>query len=63
VAYLRFASVYRAFESADDFEAEIAVLRAERAVHPRLVETPRLVEEGEERARLETSAAQPQPSG
>ncbi len=31
VAYLRFASVYRAFESADDFEAEIAVLRAERA--------------------------------
>ena len=31
VAYLRFASVYRAFTSADDFEAEIAVLRAERA--------------------------------
>ncbi|GAB2874366.1 transcriptional regulator NrdR [Nocardioides pacificus] len=30
VAYLRFASVYRAFESADDFEAEIAMLRAER---------------------------------
>jgi transcriptional repressor NrdR len=30
VAYLRFASVYRGFESADDFEAEIAVLRAER---------------------------------
>ena len=30
VAYLRFASVYRSFESADDFEAEIAVLRAER---------------------------------
>jgi transcriptional repressor NrdR len=33
VAYLRFASVYRAFESADDFEAEIAVLRAERAAN------------------------------
>jgi transcriptional repressor NrdR len=31
VAYLRFASVYRSFESADDFEAEIAVLRMERA--------------------------------
>ncbi len=31
VAYLRFASVYRAFESADDFEAEIAMLRAERS--------------------------------
>src|SRR5215211_4386367 len=30
VAYLRFASVYRSFESADDFEAEIALLRAER---------------------------------
>jgi transcriptional repressor NrdR len=27
VAYLRFASVYRAFESAADFEAEIALLR------------------------------------
>ena len=32
VAYLRFASVYRAFESADDFEAEIAMLRAERGI-------------------------------
>ncbi len=30
VAYLRFASVYRAFESADDFEAEIALLRVEQ---------------------------------
>jgi len=34
VAYLRFASVYRAFESADDFEAEIALLRMERANDP-----------------------------
>jgi len=32
VAYLRFASVYRAFESAADFEAEIAILRAEKLV-------------------------------
>ena len=32
VAYLRFASVYRAFESAEDFEAEIAALRLERSV-------------------------------
>jgi transcriptional repressor NrdR len=31
VAYLRFASVYRQFESAEDFEAEIAMLRTERA--------------------------------
>jgi transcriptional repressor NrdR len=28
VAYLRFASVYRSFESLDDFEKEIAALRA-----------------------------------
>ncbi len=32
VAYLRFASVYRAFDSLEDFEAAIAVLRAEREV-------------------------------
>jgi transcriptional repressor NrdR len=35
VAYLRFASVYRAFESAADFEAEIQSLRAD---HPPVVE-------------------------
>jgi transcriptional repressor NrdR len=39
VAYLRFASVYRAFESADDFEDEIARLRAGRAPLVELVET------------------------
>ena len=40
VAYLRFASVYRAFESADDFEDEIALIRAERAAqHPQPVLT------------------------
>ena len=33
VAYLRFASVYRAFECADDFENEITMLRLERATH------------------------------
>jgi transcriptional repressor NrdR len=38
VAYLRFASVYRAFESTDDFEAEIAMLRLSRIQQP-LVET------------------------
>lgn len=32
VAYLRFASVYRSFESLADFEAEISALRAEREV-------------------------------
>jgi transcriptional repressor NrdR len=30
VAYLRFASVYRSFDSLDDFESEIAALRTER---------------------------------
>jgi transcriptional repressor NrdR len=32
VVYLRFASVYKSFESADAFEEEIAMLRAERSV-------------------------------
>jgi len=56
VAYLRFASVYRAFESADDFEAEIAVLRAERAAS--------LVEPGDQGARGETKPLpHPAPTG
>ena len=39
VAYLRFASVYRAFESADDFDAEIKMLRLERAADDQPVQT------------------------
>ena len=31
VAYLRFAAVYKQFETAEDFEIEIAALRAQRA--------------------------------
>jgi len=44
VAYLRFASVYRGFESVDDFEKEIAELRAStpRPVDP----TPQPVPSG-----------------
>ena len=40
IAYLRFASVYRSFESLADFEAEIALLRseAELAGHPDLID-------------------------
>jgi transcriptional repressor NrdR len=34
VAYLRFASVYRGFESLADFEAEIAALKAETGAAP-----------------------------
>ena len=48
VAYLRFASVYRGFESADDFEKEIAAMRADS-----MAEEPAS-------ASLET---QPQPTG
>jgi transcriptional repressor NrdR len=47
VADLRFASVYRSFESAADFEAEIAELRAERSAEVSVVEEGR-------QARLET---------
>ena len=45
VAYLRFASVYKAFSSADDFEEEIALLRMEDAAAPLEADDP-LVEEG-----------------
>ena len=38
VAYLRFASVYKSFDSLDDFEAAITLLRAER--EPTGVEPP-----------------------
>jgi transcriptional repressor NrdR len=34
VAYLRFASVYQAYESLDDFESAIAVLRLEDRSKP-----------------------------
>ena len=47
VAYLRFASVYRGFESVDDFANEILTLRTERespSVEP--VETPQPVASG-----------------
>jgi transcriptional repressor NrdR len=40
VAYLRFASVYRAFESVDDFETEIATLRMERSAAAELDQAP-----------------------
>lgn len=43
VAYLRFASVYQAFESTDDFETAITLLRAEReaaGVEPDRAERP-----------------------
>lgn len=36
VAYLRYASVYRSFSSLEDFEGEIALLRAEPSRNPKL---------------------------
>ena len=39
VAYLRFASVYRSFESLEDFEGEIAVLRASQNQDAQKVES------------------------
>jgi transcriptional repressor NrdR len=53
VAYLRFASVYQAFESLEDFEAAIAVLRAEG--------DPVGVEPGRSGRRSETRAAHEPP--
>ncbi len=43
VAYLRFASVYRSFESLDDFEAEIKALRGD---HPPAAGNPTEVDGG-----------------
>ena len=63
VAYLRFASVYRAFDSVEDFETEIAMLRLDHGptsvVEERAV-TP-VVEERAQRALVPEEVAQ-QPS-
>ena len=40
VAYLRFASVYRSFESLEDFEAEVALLRVERDAATDVTDSP-----------------------
>ena len=39
VAYLRFASVYRAFDTLDDFDQAISELRHEAAQHPQQVDS------------------------
>ena len=59
VAYLRFASVYRSFASADDFEEEIALLRATREKKPA---TP-VVEEVAEQPSRDHLATASAPSG
>ena len=55
VAYLRFASVYKAFSSADDFEDEIALLRMEEAASDSVVEEVALRPLVPEEARDEAS--------
>ncbi len=52
VAYLRFASVYRSFESADDFEDEIALLRANAPIRWLSSERQRALETRRTGARL-----------
>ena len=61
VVYLRFASVYRAFESADDFEDEIAILRAERAAAPVVEEVAQQPSRNLRTAELAVAAPPPQP--
>ena len=78
VAYLRFASVYRAFDSVEDFETEISMLRLDREPQPQPTSgveeraaTPvveerapaPVVEERAQRASRNHHEAQPQPTG
>jgi transcriptional repressor NrdR len=58
VAYLRFASVYKAFESVDDFADEVAGLMAERAGDPRATD-----DAAEDSNPAADSAARPAPPG
>ncbi len=66
VVYLRFASVYKAFESAEAFEEEIAALRADRAAAPVVDEASDagapVVEQASAASRFETTP-QPAPTG
>src|ERR1700760_544634 len=59
VAYLRFASVYRAFDSLEDFDAEIAALRRDHAPAAMAVEFDL---DGTERAAHPTSQAPSSPA-
>jgi len=53
VAYLRFASVYRGFESLADFEDEIAALRQERHNGGRTADTETAPQSGTELSSLQ----------
>jgi transcriptional repressor NrdR len=64
VAYLRFASVYRSFDSLSDFEQEIAALRAAAAppVTEAIVTRPAEAT-GAQTTAAQTTMAQPAPTG
>lgn len=61
VAYLRFASVYRSFESLGDFEREIAALRAEAGRVP-TGEQPQVRRSDQPRGELNGSHPDPAPA-
>lgn len=62
VAYLRFASVYKAFESAEAFEEEIALLRAERSMSVEPAESNASGSESEVPAQTSAASDVPQPA-
>src|SRR5580704_3066946 len=63
VAYLRFASVYRGFESLSDFEQEIAALRAEHLNEWRPEDVQFLAQEAELRPEGERGTGSGQSAG
>jgi transcriptional repressor NrdR len=63
VAYLRFASVYRGFESLADFEEEIAALRAEHLHNWRPEDADFLAEPTAQRSEVERDSARAASAG
>ena len=63
VAYLRFASVYRSFSSAEDFEREIEALRAHREVARAELSVGRVSRSASSRRSTTRPATRTQPSG
>jgi transcriptional repressor NrdR len=63
VAYLRFASVYRGFESLADFEEEIAALRAEHVHNWRPEDAEFLADSAAQRSDVERDSARAASAG
>ncbi len=62
VAYLRFASVYQAFDSLEDFEAAITLLRVEREQQHDLSRPPRRVRASVLPGTISTTCTEPPPT-